>query len=564
MKKLLTLALTLVLITALTPAPATTTVPLYGDVDGDGVITAADITLLRRYIAANDKPAFLFANPRFNLENARLFGQNGEPTAADVARLRKYVAGFGGHLGSTLFDDAIVFSIRPAVGTPETLAVGENFTMEIHMANPSGKSIGSISYLGIKFDKNMVQWNLDGEYNPDMSSRRPFRVGNVPSDFRLRFLPPNEIFNDSGDCVLGDFNAFFSFDSQWDYTGLGGVLMTLDFTAKTSTTFPIFTLSISGMANFDDETYAFGTEYGFLPGTLFVPNDTSDYIPITPAAAIQPPFYGDVNGNGRVDSADVTMLRRRIAQGNANGLIGFNAENADVNADGEINATDVTLLRRYVAASDRANIPLGPLWPVASQPTIRPRSDWNARTPSTMTAREGAFRVIFHHPAGGGFNSTDLASVRDEIRRIQNDHMDKERWADIGYHYLIDPAGRIWEGRQLQFQGAHTSGYNHDIGVSILGDFEPRIQNQWSANVLNQNQKNAMIALTRWLCYSQGLHIIPSAGTGTGRENAQAPLTTHRRMNTGTVCPGRNAAVWIEDDLWFDTLFWNGNIANFR
>jgi len=73
--------------------------PLYGDVDGDGKIDAADITLLRRYIAANDKPAFLLANPRFNLENARVTGHSGDPNAADVARLRQYVAGFDVELG---------------------------------------------------------------------------------------------------------------------------------------------------------------------------------------------------------------------------------------------------------------------------------------------------------------------------------------------------------------------------------------------------------------------------------------------------------------------------------
>jgi hypothetical protein len=72
---------------------------LYGDVDGDGKIDAADITLLRRYIAANDKPAFLLANPRFNLENARVTGHSGDPNAADVARLRQYVAGFDVELG---------------------------------------------------------------------------------------------------------------------------------------------------------------------------------------------------------------------------------------------------------------------------------------------------------------------------------------------------------------------------------------------------------------------------------------------------------------------------------
>ena len=73
---------------------------VFGDVDGDGVIDSADVTLLRRYIAANDKSAFMSQNPMFNIDNARVKGQtSGEPDADDVARLRQYVAGFGVTLG---------------------------------------------------------------------------------------------------------------------------------------------------------------------------------------------------------------------------------------------------------------------------------------------------------------------------------------------------------------------------------------------------------------------------------------------------------------------------------
>jgi peptidoglycan/xylan/chitin deacetylase (PgdA/CDA1 family) len=70
----------------------------YGDIDGDGKIDAADITLLRRYVAANDKELFLEQNPRFNLINADVTGNN-NIGAADVARLRQYVAGYDVALG---------------------------------------------------------------------------------------------------------------------------------------------------------------------------------------------------------------------------------------------------------------------------------------------------------------------------------------------------------------------------------------------------------------------------------------------------------------------------------
>ena len=60
--------------------------------------------------------------------------------------------------------------------------------------------------------------------------------------------------------------------------------------------------------------------------------------------------YGDVDGNGYINAADVTMLRRRVSQTNGNGLpTGYSEANADVNGDGFINAADVAMLRQHVA-----------------------------------------------------------------------------------------------------------------------------------------------------------------------------------------------------------------------
>jgi uncharacterized repeat protein (TIGR02543 family) len=70
----------------------------WGDVDGDGVITSADVTLLRRFIAANDKDDFIANNPSFNLANANVDGSIGNGTngdgidSADVTLLRRWIA----------------------------------------------------------------------------------------------------------------------------------------------------------------------------------------------------------------------------------------------------------------------------------------------------------------------------------------------------------------------------------------------------------------------------------------------------------------------------------------
>jgi uncharacterized protein YjdB len=64
-------------------------------------------------------------------------------------------------------------------------------------------------------------------------------------------------------------------------------------------------------------------------------------------------LLGDVNGDGVINNADVTMLRAYLASANANTFqtqnTSFNRANADVNGDGVLNSADVTLLRRHIA-----------------------------------------------------------------------------------------------------------------------------------------------------------------------------------------------------------------------
>jgi N-acetyl-anhydromuramyl-L-alanine amidase AmpD len=44
---------------------------------------------------------------------------------------------------------------------------------------------------------------------------------------------------------------------------------------------------------------------------------------------------------------------------------------------------------------------------------------------------------------------------------------------DVGYHFVIDNTGRVWEGRPVDQQGAHVKGDNVDsIGVCLCGNFE--------------------------------------------------------------------------------------------
>lgn len=113
--------------------------------------------------------------------------------------------------------------------------------------------------------------------------------------------------------------------------------------------------------------------------------------------------------------------------------------------------------------------------PIASDRlVVQPRSAWNARAVdrSNVEPMTSIRRLTVHHSALY-FRDTRPGTCAAQIQLIQNDHMRNRGYGDIGYHFLIDPAGRIWQGRDLRWQGAHASGSNNigNIGVCVLGNF---------------------------------------------------------------------------------------------
>lgn len=107
---------------------------------------------------------------------------------------------------------------------------------------------------------------------------------------------------------------------------------------------------------------------------------------------------------------------------------------------------------------------------------IRARREWTLRgvdKPTQINPMNGVRRITVHHD---GMQPVQLATPSQIARRIElirNSHVNGRNWADIGYHYVIDPRGEVWEARPLRFQGAHVADQNeHNIGVLVLGNFD--------------------------------------------------------------------------------------------
>jgi hypothetical protein len=115
---------------------------------------------------------------------------------------------------------------------------------------------------------------------------------------------------------------------------------------------------------------------------------------------------------------------------------------------------------------------------VAPKPYIYSRAQWGANeklrdqsAPSYGTVKAG----FIHHTVNA--NSYTAAQVPSLLRGIYAYHTQSRGWRDIGYNYLVDRFGRIWEGRYggvtRAVVGAHTLGYNEvSFAMSAIGNFD--------------------------------------------------------------------------------------------
>jgi hypothetical protein len=100
--------------------------------------------------------------------------------------------------------------------------------------------------------------------------------------------------------------------------------------------------------------------------------------------------------------------------------------------------------------------------------------------------------MALHHTAG--LRPEDPAEAEAEMRFLQDFHQRGRGWNDIGYHFVIDGAGRVYEGRPETAVGAHARGANEgNLGLSLMGRYAP------DGHRLGEGQWDAIVALGRRL-----------------------------------------------------------------
>ena len=161
---------------------------------------------------------------------------------------------------------------------------------------------------------------------------------------------------------------------------------------------------------------------------------------------------------------------------------------------------------------------------IVSPPSVArgvvPRNSWTRATPKLWDTKPmgRVSRITVHHDGMTPFMSTSSSSAAQRLESIRNAHVSGNGWADIGYHYVVDPAGRVWEARSTTLQGAHVKDNNEgNIGVMVMGNYEQQVPTSAASKSLDDFVASLMHRYQ----------------VGVGR------VFTHREIRP-TACPGVN------------------------
>ncbi|MFF7769144.1 peptidoglycan recognition protein [Streptomyces massasporeus] len=229
------------------------------------------------------------------------------------------------------------------------------------------------------------------------------------------------------------------------------------------------------------------------------------------------------------------------------------AEASAVNADlAPFGATEIAALSRTETEHEYLALNAGELTQrqlqakpyVGPRPGIVTRRGWGANE----GLRESGFRytkkvkaAFVHHTASG--NNYRCSQVPSLIRSIYRYHVKSMGWRDIGYNFLIDKCGKIYEGRAggvaKPVLGAHTLGFNsNSMGIAVLGSY--------GATKPSKSAVKAVARLTAWKLglyrvNPKGKTYLKSAGSNLHRKGKKVRLNVISGHRDGfkTECPGR-------------------------
>jgi hypothetical protein len=199
-------------------------------------------------------------------------------------------------------------------------------------------------------------------------------------------------------------------------------------------------------------------------------------------------------------------------------------------------------LRATFVRSPELKIPLRAV-ASAGAPAIVPRSAWGADESIRRAEPTYAPAIRFasvHHTAGpNGYSPSEAAAI---MRGIQIYHVKSNGWNDIGYNFLVDRYGTVYEGRfggiDQNVVGAHIRGFNTGaVGVAVIGTF--------GTSAIPAAAESSLEKLLAWrldLAHVDPLSSLTFVSGGSERYPAGVPVVLRAvsgHRDTGlTSCPG--------------------------
>jgi SpoIID/LytB domain protein len=177
------------------------------------------------------------------------------------------------------------------------------------------------------------------------------------------------------------------------------------------------------------------------------------------------------------------------------------------------------------------------------KPTIITRAQWGASagTPcDSPTVGSTTRGVIMHHTAGSNsYTKSDSAAI---VRAAQAYHMKARGWCDIGYNFLVDKYGQIFEGRRggtdRSVRAAHSGNLavnTYDMGVSMMGNLD-----------LVRPSAEMQAAVVKLLGWRMGTNYMKAKGTYSLGGLTLNMIAGHRNV-ISTACPGKYGYQWLTE-----------------
>jgi hypothetical protein len=171
-------------------------------------------------------------------------------------------------------------------------------------------------------------------------------------------------------------------------------------------------------------------------------------------------------------------------------------------------------------------LPLGAAAQRVETPDIVPRSAWGAKPPDKSLMQAHIPReIVIHHTAEPQRPRQTLAQKLQRLERFSRaegrvEKRPKPVWGDVPYHYYIDAAGRIAEGRDINYEGDTNTPYRTAGRIQIV------LEGRFDTEQPGAAQLASLDRLVVWLAVRH--RVLAAAISG---HNDHVPWSD---------CPGRN------------------------